>query len=172
MIHLAFNSKHSINILTWTFIQFLFWTMRGLFSNVGWNIPGVFHKCYCAPWGLITRYHSTQTYTHSKFHPNRMRTYSLTNRTISIPTQYFEKKLAESYSLCALSQFLVRKVSIITIWTVISVVRPYVLPNQRIRNQQIWLNSLGMTPSPDVDQNHSRGAFSACACSFLYNVST
>ena len=34
--------------------------------------------------------------------------------------------------------------------------------NHRIRNQQILLNSLGMTPSPDVDGNHSRGAFCAC----------
>ena len=33
----------------------------------------------------------------------------------------------------------------------------------RIRNQQISLNSPGTAPSPAVDENHSRGAFSACA---------
>ena len=30
-----------MNILTWTFIQFSFWTMRGSFSNVRGNIPGM-----------------------------------------------------------------------------------------------------------------------------------
>ena len=29
----------------------------------------------------------------------------------------------------------------------------------RIRNQQISLNSLSMTPSKGVDENHSRGTF-------------
>ena len=28
-------------------------------------------------------------------------------------------------------------------------------------------NSLGMTPSPDVDKNHSKGAFCACVSNFL-----
>ena len=50
MIHLAFSSEHSMNILTWTFIQFSFWTMRESFLNVRRNIPGMFHECYCAHW--------------------------------------------------------------------------------------------------------------------------
>ena len=34
--------------------------------------------------------------------------------------------------------------------------------DHRIRNQQISLNSLGMTPSQGVDENQSRSAFCAC----------
>ena len=50
MIHLAFSSECSMNIPTWTFIQFTFWTMRGSFLNVRPNIPGMFHECYRAHW--------------------------------------------------------------------------------------------------------------------------
>ena len=39
-----------MNILTWTFILFSFWTMREWFLNVGPNIPGMFHGCYRAHW--------------------------------------------------------------------------------------------------------------------------
>ena len=53
MIHLAFSSEHSMNILTWTFIQFLFWTMRGSFLNIRPNIPGMFHECYRAHWVFL-----------------------------------------------------------------------------------------------------------------------
>ena len=35
--------------------------------------------------------------------------------------------------------------------------------NHLICNQQISLNSLSTTPSPGVDENHSRGVFCACA---------
>ena len=42
MIHLAFSSEHSMNTLTWTFIQFSFWTIRVSFSNIwakhSWNV--------------------------------------------------------------------------------------------------------------------------------------
>ena len=53
MIHLAFSSEHSMNILIWTFIQFSFWTMRGSFLNVRPNIPGMFHECYRAHWAVF-----------------------------------------------------------------------------------------------------------------------
>ena len=53
MIHLAFSSEHSMNILTWTFIQFSFWIMRGSFLNVRPNITGMFHECYCAHWAMM-----------------------------------------------------------------------------------------------------------------------
>ena len=50
MVHLAFSSDYSMNILTWTFIQFSFWTMRESFLNVCPNISGMFHECYHAHW--------------------------------------------------------------------------------------------------------------------------
>ena len=34
MVHLAFSIDHSMNIITWTVIQFSVWTMKGLFLNV------------------------------------------------------------------------------------------------------------------------------------------
>ena len=57
IVHLAFSFEHSMNILTWTFIQFSFWTMRGSFFNVRRNIPGMFYKCYRAHWVDLLNYH-------------------------------------------------------------------------------------------------------------------
>ena len=58
MIHLAFSYEHFMNILTWTFIQFSFWTMRASFLNVRPNIPGMFHECYRAHWVRTDTHHS------------------------------------------------------------------------------------------------------------------
>ena len=46
--------------------------------------------------------------------------------------------------------------------------------DHRIRNQHISLDRLGTTPSPGVDEYHSRGAFCACISisNFLNNVQT
>ena len=54
MIHLAFSSEHSMSIITWTFIQFSFWTKKASFPNVQRNIPGMFHECFCTGPSIFT----------------------------------------------------------------------------------------------------------------------